>query len=144
MFRSGCGFSSVWTQSGYRKRIQWAMPSALLTTSLQKTYVVGRRDTFSVVMHRYDIVGRYLIFPLPQKKQIPNISIFSCLLSILEQLKIVHTHTHPHRSTAPHLSARGVTTVPGSNPGCITFCCDLESHRAAHNWLSIVRGRLSL
>ena len=42
------------------------------------------------------------------------------------------------QSKALHLSARGVTTVPGSNPGWITSGCDLESHRAAHNWLSIV------
>ena len=35
------------------------------------------------------------------------------------------------RSKALHLSARGVTTVPGSNPGCITSDRDWESHRAA-------------
>uniref|UniRef100_A0A4W5PM33 Endonuclease/exonuclease/phosphatase domain-containing protein n=1 Tax=Hucho hucho TaxID=62062 RepID=A0A4W5PM33_9TELE len=33
------------------------------------------------------------------------------------------------RSKALHLSARGFTTVPGSNPGCITSSHDLESHR---------------
>ena len=36
-------------------------------------------------------------------------------------------------SKALHLSARGVTTVPGSNPGYITSGRDWESHRAAHN-----------
>jgi hypothetical protein len=32
----------------------------------------------------------------------------------------------------------GVTTDLGSIPGCITTSCDRESHRAAHNWLSVV------
>ena len=36
------------------------------------------------------------------------------------------------RSKALHL-AGGVTTDPGSNPGCITPSRDWESHRAAHN-----------
>ena len=31
---------------------------------------------------------------------------------------------------ALHLSARGITTVPGLNPGCITSGRDWESHRA--------------
>jgi hypothetical protein len=44
------------------------------------------------------------------------------------------------RSKALHLSARGVTD-PGSIPGCITTGCDLESHRAAHSWPSVVRVR---
>ena len=43
------------------------------------------------------------------------------------------------RSKALHLSARGATTVPGSNVGCITSGRDWESHRAAHNLPSIVR-----
>jgi hypothetical protein len=43
------------------------------------------------------------------------------------------------RSKALHFSARGVTTVPGLNPGCITSGRDCESHRAAHNWPSIVQ-----
>ncbi|CDR06146.1 unnamed protein product [Oncorhynchus mykiss] len=43
------------------------------------------------------------------------------------------------RSKTLHLSARGVTTDPGSIPGCITTGCDRESHRAAHNWPSVVR-----
>ena len=50
-------------------------------------------------------------------------------------------------SKALHLSARGVTTVPGLNPGCITSGRDWDSHRTAHNWPSIVRvwsGRPSL
>ena len=42
-------------------------------------------------------------------------------------------------SKALYLSARGIPTVPGSNPGCITFGCDWESHRAAHIWPSAVR-----
>ena len=40
---------------------------------------------------------------------------------------------------AMHLSARGVTTVPGLNPGCITSGRDWESHRATHNWPSIIQ-----
>ena len=40
---------------------------------------------------------------------------------------------------AQHLSARGVTTVPGSDPGCITMGRVWESHRAAHNWPSVIR-----
>ena len=32
-------------------------------------------------------------------------------------------------SKALHLSARSVTTDPGSIPGCITTGCDRESHR---------------
>ena len=43
------------------------------------------------------------------------------------------------RSKTFQLSARGVTTDPGSVPGCITIGRDLESHSAAHNWPSIVR-----
>ena len=42
-------------------------------------------------------------------------------------------------SKALHLSARGVTTDPGSIPGCITTGCDWESHRAVHNWPSVIR-----
>ncbi|XP_070293119.1 uncharacterized protein KIAA1671 isoform X2 [Salvelinus sp. IW2-2015] len=37
-------------------------------------------------------------------------------------------------SKALHLSARGVTTDPGSIPGCIKTGRDLESHRTTHNW----------
>ena len=33
------------------------------------------------------------------------------------------------RARARHLCARGVTTVPGSIPGCITSGHDLESHK---------------
>ena len=39
-----------------------------------------------------------------------------------------------------YLSARGVTTVPGLNLGCITYGRDWESHRVAHNWPCVVRG----
>ena len=35
------------------------------------------------------------------------------------------------------LNARGVTVVPGLNPGCIPSGCDWESHKAAHNWPSV-------
>jgi hypothetical protein len=48
------------------------------------------------------------------------------------------------RSKALHLSGTGVTPIPGSNPGRITSGRDWESHRAAHNWPSIVRGMPSL
>ncbi|XP_045545851.1 ARF GTPase-activating protein GIT2 isoform X9 [Salmo salar] len=44
------------------------------------------------------------------------------------------------RSKALHLSARRVTTVPGSNPGCITSGRDWESHTVAHNLPSVSRG----
>ena len=40
-------------------------------------------------------------------------------------------------SKALHLSVRGVTTDPGTIPGCITT--GRESHRAEQNWLSVVR-----
>ena len=40
---------------------------------------------------------------------------------------------------ALHLSARGVTIDPVSHPGCITTGRDLESHRAAYNWPSVVQ-----
>ena len=43
------------------------------------------------------------------------------------------------QSNALHLSARGITTDPGSIPGFITTGRDWESHRAAHNWPSKVR-----
>ena len=46
------------------------------------------------------------------------------------------------RSKALHLSARGVTTDPGSIPSCSTTRSDLESHMAAHNWPSIVLARV--
>jgi hypothetical protein len=52
----------------------------------------------------------------------------------------VLTHTWKQQSKALHLSARGVTTVPGSNPGCITSGRDWESHRAAHNWPSVIQA----
>ena len=38
------------------------------------------------------------------------------------------------QSKALHLSASGVTTDPGSIPGCVTTARDWESHRASHNW----------
>ena len=47
-------------------------------------------------------------------------------------------------SKALHLSDRGVTTDPGLISGCITICCDCESHRGVHNWPSVVWVRLSL
>jgi hypothetical protein len=84
----------------------------------------------------------------------------------IELTKYTHTHTntlkfdadtHRHsrvvqRSKTLHLSAQDFTTVPGSNPGCITSGCDWESHKAAHNWPIVVPllahrfgwGRLSL
>ena len=40
------------------------------------------------------------------------------------------------------LSARGAITDPGSIPGCITNGHDWESHRAVHNWPSVVRVRV--
>ena len=42
-------------------------------------------------------------------------------------------------SKALNLSARGVTTDLGSIPGCITTGHDQESHRATHNWPSVVQ-----
>jgi hypothetical protein len=48
------------------------------------------------------------------------------------------------RSKALHLSAKGVTTDPGSIPGCITTGSDWQSHTAAHNWPSVVRVRVWL
>uniref|UniRef100_A0A8C7LJL4 Syntaxin 17 n=1 Tax=Oncorhynchus mykiss TaxID=8022 RepID=A0A8C7LJL4_ONCMY len=42
------------------------------------------------------------------------------------------------RSKVLHRSAKGITTDPGSILDCITTSCDLEPHRAAHNWPSIV------
>ena len=45
-------------------------------------------------------------------------------------------------SKALHLSAKGITTDPGLFPGCITTGRDWESHRAVHNWPSIVRVRV--
>jgi hypothetical protein len=42
-------------------------------------------------------------------------------------------------SKALHLSARGVTANPGLNPGCITSDRDWESHRAVHNWPSVIQ-----
>ena len=47
-----------------------------------------------------------------------------------------------HWSNALHLSARGVTTVPGLIPGCITSGRDWETHEAAHNWPSVIRVRV--
>jgi hypothetical protein len=46
------------------------------------------------------------------------------------------------RSKALHLSDKGVTTDPGLFPGCITTGRDWESHRAAHNWPSVVEVRV--
>ena len=43
------------------------------------------------------------------------------------------------RSKVLHISARGVTTDPGSIPGCMTTGRDWESHKAAHNWPSVFR-----
>ena len=45
------------------------------------------------------------------------------------------------RSKTLHHSARGVTTDPGSIPGCITTGCIWESHRVVHNWPNIIQGR---
>jgi hypothetical protein len=42
---------------------------------------------------------------------------------------------------ALHLGARGVTTDPGSIPGCMTTSCDRKSNREAHNWPNVVRAR---
>ena len=44
-------------------------------------------------------------------------------------------------SKALHRSARSVTTDPGLIPGCITTGRDRESHRASHNWSSVVQVR---
>ena len=41
-------------------------------------------------------------------------------------------------SKALYLIARGVTTVPGLNPGCITSGRDWESHKAVYNRSSVV------
>ena len=43
-------------------------------------------------------------------------------------------------SKALHLSARGVTTDPGSIPGCITTGCDWESHRVAPSVVRVWLG----
>uniref|UniRef100_A0A8C7JI96 C3H1-type domain-containing protein n=1 Tax=Oncorhynchus kisutch TaxID=8019 RepID=A0A8C7JI96_ONCKI len=43
------------------------------------------------------------------------------------------------RSKALHLSARGITTDPGSIPGCITTGHDWESQSEVHNWPCVVR-----
>ena len=43
------------------------------------------------------------------------------------------------RSKPLHLSARGINTVTGSNPGCITSGRDWESHRVVHNWPNVTR-----
>ena len=46
------------------------------------------------------------------------------------------------RSKALHLSAKCVTTDLGSITGCITTGRDWESHRAVHNWSSVVLVRV--
>ena len=48
------------------------------------------------------------------------------------------------RSEALHLSNSGVTTDPGSIPGCFPTGLDRESHRAAHNWAEVVRVRVGV
>eukprot|EP00063_Salmo_salar_P069143 XP_014043978.1 PREDICTED: uncharacterized protein LOC106597293 [Salmo salar] len=45
------------------------------------------------------------------------------------------------RSKALHHSARGITTDPGSIPGCDAAGRDRKTHEAAHNWLSVVQVR---
>ena len=45
------------------------------------------------------------------------------------------------QSKALHCSAWGVTTDPGLIPGCMTTGRDWESHRAVHNWPSVVQVR---
>ena len=46
------------------------------------------------------------------------------------------------RSKALHVSARGVTTDPGSIPGCIITGHDWESHRAADNWPNVAQFKV--
>ena len=50
----------------------------------------------------------------------------------LHCMRLLKTFLH-YEGVPEWLSARGVTAVPGSNPGCITSVCDWESHRALHN-----------
>jgi hypothetical protein len=49
--------------------------------------------------------------------------------------------TAPEWSKALHLSARGITTDPGSIPGCITTGPDQESQMVVHNWPRVVGVR---
>ena len=58
---------------------------------------------------------------------------------------MLHANTRvTQQSKALNLSARRVTTDPGSIPGCITTGRVWESHREAHNWTSVVRVRVWL
>ena len=61
---------------------------------------------------------------------------FSLLLTVINTYSIIHCG--PERDPE---WCRGVTTDPGSIPGCITTGRDRESHRAAHIWPSVVRVR---
>ena len=63
-------------------------------------------------------------------------------IAVVQQCWGTHSEKSPQymqRSKALHLSGRGITTVPGLIPGCITSGRDWESHRAAHNWPSVIR-----
>ena len=74
-----------------------------------------------------------------------SLSLSYCSCSSVSSWFILTVHViTPEWRKLLHLSARGVTTDPGSISGCITTDRDWESHRVAHIWPSIVRVRLSL
>ena len=63
-----------------------------------------------------------------------------CIQTAIFYIILDHCSRVPQWSKTLHLSARGVTAVPGLNPGCITSGRDWESHREAHNWPRVIGG----
>jgi hypothetical protein len=58
---------------------------------------------------------------------------------------MVHGHVLYQNTTKPGASrvvqlSRGVTTDPGSIPGCVAASSDRETHEAVHNWPSLGDG----
>ena len=87
-------------------------------------YCTGHVNVFTTLVAQ-EAIPRYLL-----RWDDNLLRVFYCAIYQQEKSRVAQW------SNALHFSARGVATVPGSNPGCVTSGCDWESDRAAHNCLS--------
>ena len=82
----------------------------------------------------YDVMSTlYISIPGPLNFQILQKSAVDYIESLTFITECIYTECNVNTRAVRRLSARGITTDPGSNPGCIITGPDWESHRTEHN-----------
>jgi hypothetical protein len=100
------------------------------------TKKLKRSDSKSLLMQ--NVTGNHRVNDIIATEEGPQTLVGRFMYGPLDMVTLTGEKVTTQHKTL-HLSARGLTAVPGSNLGCITSGRDWESHRAAHNWPSVAR-----